>query len=203
MLSKHGLHRKIWINYLWVYRTLIQQLMFPDSTVSQFSTIRTLLNFSDLNISTKPKRLSYRDISDTPLWRFKHQLDGDTININSQSTLNLFFFTFLKKYIPIFAMKTQKVDKMRFKHSRGKSGKYLVSWKYIPRYKRLAIVLRWLVEDIVLQKASTFRMQILKSHQILFTTPSTSLLHKNRTYVHNYVYSRYRNTLLRTLKKTY
>ena len=43
---------------------------------------------------------------------------------------------------PLFSLKTKRVDKLRFKHSRGKSGKYTVEWKYIPRYRRMDVVLR-------------------------------------------------------------
>jgi len=35
-------------------------------------------------------------------------------------------FSLLYRFTPIFSMKTRKVDKLRFKHSRGKTGKYSV-----------------------------------------------------------------------------
>lgn len=215
MLAKHGLHRRIRISYLWVYYTLVQQLLFPHVNLNQPQTTRSIINLiksqplqiDPASLPVKTLRLTqpvdYNNIYDIQPWRFNHNFDQNVIALETQTTINSFFFNHLKRYIPIFTMKTQKVDKMRFKHSRGKSGKYLVSWKYVPRYKRLGVVLRWLTEDITLQKASTFRLQILKAHQTLLTNPSNSLLNKNRNYVHKYVYTRYRNTLLRTLKKTH
>lgn len=98
-------------------------------------------------------------------------------------------------------MKSRKVDKLRFKHSRGKTGKYSVEWKYVPQYKRLDMVLRWLVEDVAFQKAPTFAGQLSKSLRLLLTSPSTHIVMRNRNYVHRHVYSRYKSTLLRTLKQ--
>ena len=48
----------------------------------------------------------------------------------------------LEKHIPLFSFYVKKVDKLKRKHSRGKSGKYSIIWKYIPRYKRMLTTLR-------------------------------------------------------------
>jgi hypothetical protein len=134
-------------------------------------------------------------------WRFGDTLNGVSVQAHLYTIFSRAFFYQLKQYLPVFAMKFRRVDKLRFKHSRGKSGKYTVEWKYIPTYKRLDVVLRWLVEDVMLQKANQFKTQIWKSLYILLTTPSLSAVKKNRDYVHKHVYARYKNSLIRTLKK--
>jgi hypothetical protein len=62
-------------------------------------------------------------------------------------------------YKPTFMFKVQKVDKSTRKHSRGKSGKYVILWKYVPVYKRLYVVLRWLIQDMTFQKARKFELK--------------------------------------------
>lgn len=63
--------------------------------------------------------------------KFKFKLLKKHINnafLVHQEPLNMLtvLVTELKQYEPIFAFKTQKVDKMTRKHSRGKSGKYVI-----------------------------------------------------------------------------
>jgi hypothetical protein len=51
-------------------------------------------------------------------------------------------FDELTEYVPLFSFYVKRVDKLKRKHSRGKSGKYSIVWKYIPKYKRLLTTLR-------------------------------------------------------------
>lgn len=48
----------------------------------------------------------------------------------------------LRKRTPIFSFYIRKVDKKTRKNSRGKSGKYMIIWKYVPIYKRLYVSMR-------------------------------------------------------------
>ena len=41
---------------------------------------------------------------------------------------------------PLFSLYITKVSKNIYKNTRGKSGKYLFVWKYVPDYKRLFIM---------------------------------------------------------------
>jgi hypothetical protein len=54
----------------------------------------------------------------------------------SKSNTSDLLKTILKDYLPSFAFKVQKVDKQVQKFSRGKSGKYSLSWSYLPPQKR-------------------------------------------------------------------
>ena len=51
-------------------------------------------------------------------------------------------FQELLRYSPIFSFVVRQVDKRKFKHSRGKSGKHVVYWRYIPLYKRMLTVIQ-------------------------------------------------------------
>lgn len=216
MLARHGKHTKIRISYLWAYNYLIRKFSYPlihtnDTTGAPF-LFNLMLNIpnnlftSELHEfePTKVSILSERGdlLDEIKYLKYNHSIEKDYLHFSTEKIFYRILFDLLREYYPVFSMKARRVDKLRYKHSRGKSGKYLVEWRYIPRYKRLNSVLRWLTEDVVLQRASTFRNQILNSLNLLLTNPSEHLVSKNRNYVHKYVYSRYRQSLLRTLKKT-
>ena len=111
-------------------------------------------------------------------------------------------FTELLKYSPLFSFYVKKVDKSKRKHSRGKSGKYSISWKYVPHYRRVFIVLRWLAKDIRFQKSKTFHGRILKSLECLFFDTKSHLVYQLRQFVHTFVFQNHKKTLLRTLRST-
>jgi len=110
------------------------------------------------------------------------------------------FLDLLSPYEPIFAYKIQRVAKSTRKNSRGKSGKYLILWKYVPTYKRLQIVLRWLLTDIRLSKGRTFALRCDQAFTTLTHQPKTSTLHKLRKFNHIFVFKYFRKTLLTSLK---
>jgi hypothetical protein len=110
------------------------------------------------------------------------------------------FFTEILRYLPIFSFYISKVDKRKRKHSRGKSGKYMMSWKYVPPYRRITVVLRWLVRDIRFQKSHTFQNSVLKSFQTLMFNSQSHLVYKLRNFVHLFVFQNYKKKLLKTLK---
>lgn len=106
------------------------------------------------------------------------------------------FLNALKDYIPLFGFFIKKVSKLQWKHSRGKSGRYLIKWKYIPVYKRLITLLRWLVSDVQFQNHHNFYDRLYTSLKNLWFHPSSHLIIQFRRFVHKYVFQRCRNTLL-------
>lgn len=106
-------------------------------------------------------------------------------------------------YSPGFSFFVQSVNKLKRRHSRGKSGKYEIIWKYVPRYKRLLVVLRWLVKDIQFQKSRTLYARIEKSLENFLFNKTNHLVYQLRQFVHRFVFNRYRKTLLRTLHTEY
>lgn len=117
-------------------------------------------------------------------------------HLRSQSWLYKEWF----KYLPVFNFYVRKVDKLKRKHSRGKSGKYSIVWKYVPVYKRFITVLRWFIKDVRFQKARTFYLRLFKTLELLmFDAPST-LVSKFRNFVHSYVFQNHKKTLLKHLR---
>lgn len=114
--------------------------------------------------------------------------------------LSTFLNTNLEKYKPIFMFKVQKVDKKTRKNSRGKSGKYLILWKYVPVYRRIYAVLRWLIQDISFQKSYKFQTRFLRAVDTILNTPDKSVMYKCRNFNHNYVFKNFKKTLLKNLK---
>lgn len=106
----------------------------------------------------------------------------------------------LNKYKPIFAFKVQKVDKSTRKHSKGKSGKYVILWKYVPVYRRIYTVLRWLIQDISFQKAHKFETRFARALDLLKKSPKKTTIAKCRNFTHNFVFKSFKKTLLRTLQ---
>ena len=217
MLARHGKHRRIWSYYLNIYNTLIRDFFFPTQTpmltrqtipllnVLFFQPSQTFLastyGFYDYTYSDPKEKFESGELDTRLLMRFKDLIEDGEIEYNLDVFFYRAFYSQLHQYLPIFAMKFKKVDKLKFKHSRGKSGKYTVEWKFIPVYRRIDIVLRWLVDDIILQKAFRFKTQMRKSIHLLLTNPDATVVKKNRDFVHFYVYARYKNSLIRTLKK--
>lgn len=109
----------------------------------------------------------------------------------------------LLSYSPGFSFFVQSVNKLKRRHSRGKSGKYEIIWKYVPRYKRLLVVLRWLAKDVQFQKSRTLHARIEKSIENLLFNKTNHLVYQLRHFVHRFVFNRYRKTLLRTLHTEY
>lgn len=104
---------------------------------------------------------------------------------------------------PTFSFFVQSVNKLKRRHSRGKSGKYEIIWKYVPKYKRILTVLRWLAKDIQFQKSKTLQQRIFKSFETLLLNRTGHLVHRLRQFVHKFVFHRYRKTLLSTLHTAY
>ena len=73
---------------------------------------------------------------------FKQELSNSGDAIESDDWVHDFIYDEIESYSPVFSFYVQKVDKMKRKHSRGKTGKYSISWKYVPKYRRIAAVLR-------------------------------------------------------------
>lgn len=143
--------------------------------------------------STSPLPLDFTDT-------YAQEYQSPNVLARTDNWFQELLFLELIQYTPVFSFYVTKVDKMKRKHSRGKSGKYSIGWKFIPKYKRLLIVLRWLVRDIRFQKSKTLNNRILKSFEnLLFDKPS-HLVYQLRNFVHKFVFQNYKKTLLRTLK---
>lgn len=213
MLSSHGSHRRTTIALKSILTEVVRSFfcLEPErlSGISQLAPVLFFSNQSsqeyvspDADDEDEDECVAFREDPFTPFtWRYGFYNAAGGLTLSPGFLTYVRLFEGLARYRPIFAMKTQKVDKMRFKHSRGKTGKYMVEWKYIPRYRRTDVVLRWLVDDIKFQRSNTFKSRIDKSIRLFLLSPRDHTVVRNRAYVHHTAYARYKNTLLRSLRR--
>ena len=124
-----------------------------------------------------------------------------TLNtFTSKSNASGLLKTILKDFLPSFAFKVQKVDKQVQKFSRGKSGKYSLSWAYLPPQKRWFVLLQWLKRDFVFQKNPTIRARFQQGLQTLFTSPHETSLVQTRKFVHSFIFKKFRKVLVNLVR---
>lgn len=132
----------------------------------------------------------------------KHVLTESGYSFNNTLFFKKVLFTKLNEYTPLFSFYVRKVDKSIRKNSRGKSGKYMIIWKYVPLYKRLYVTMRWFLKDLKFQKFKTFDERLLKTIETFLFTPDLSFVYKLRKFTHFFVFKNHNKTLLKTLKST-
>lgn len=108
--------------------------------------------------------------------------------------------TILKDYRPSFSFKVQKVDKQVQKYSRGKSGKYSLTWSYLPPKRRWLVVLQWLKKDFIFQKNSTLHSRVRQGITMLLGSPEETSLAHTRRFVHNFIFKKFRKVLVNLVK---
>jgi len=111
-------------------------------------------------------------------------------------------FQKLRQSPPIFSFYIRRVDKNIRKNTRGKSGKYLIIWKYVPEYKRIYISLRWFLKDLKFQKMKGFKSKLQNLFTNLFISPEQSFLIRLRKFVHNFVFYNFKKSLVQNLRST-
>lgn len=130
----------------------------------------------------------------------KHRLIQNGYEYSQQSSLKQTLFEKLEPFSPLFAFYIKKVSKTLRKNSRGKSGKYMLIWKYVPVYKRLYVTMRWFLKDLRFQKSKDFHTRLLRIIEDFLVTPDLSFVSKVRRFTHKFVFAKHRHTLLKTLK---
>jgi hypothetical protein len=134
--------------------------------------------------------------------KFRQQYSTPAVESSNHSWAYTAVNDELKRYLPLFSFYIRKVDKLKRKHSRGKSGKYSIVWKYVPQYRRLLTVIRWLTRDVKFQKPKTLFSRILQSIETLLFDRSNHLIFKFRNFVHHFVFQHHKKTLLKHLRST-
>jgi len=114
--------------------------------------------------------------------------------------LNTYLLDSLKGFDPIFTFFIKKNDKMKRKHARGKIDKLKLMWKYVPFYKRLYQTIRWLFKDLKFQKFKFLHLRLLDVIETFLLNPDLSFLFRIKSFVHNFVFQKFKSTLLKTLK---
>lgn len=122
------------------------------------------------------------------------KVDSVDIGVNYSNYLNV-FIDLLKQFKPIFSFKVAKVDKNVRKYSRGKSGKYSLTWHYLPPYKRINCVIKWLKQGCMFTYDKSHIQRLLINMQQLSTNPSNLLIYRLQAYVHTYIFKTYKKKL--------
>ena len=201
ILMRRGYKEKIFTTVL---RTFIKNTMHPsyntlsNSPAYSWVTLVPVFNATFLINQQFYNSFSLEKINiDSKNDQF---IEGKYLEERVESTMSQFLNSSLEKYKPTFIFKVQKIDKSTRKHSRGKSGKYVILWKYVPFYKRLYTVLRWLIRDITFQKAHKFEIKFWQALNLVLSGSGNSLIIKFRNFNHNFVFKNFKKTLLQTLK---
>ncbi len=191
MLMRHGRKAKVSIALSRSIHEIINNYVLPIN--------KTNLNFDQISskksINADPSKVSSEArLTTAPFIKNAHNSKGDV------DWLQNLIFEELEKYTPLFSFYVKKVDKLKRKHSRGKSGKYSIVWKYVPKYRRLTTTLRWLIRDIRFQKAKTFNLRLTRSLELFVFDRSSHLVPQLRQFVHTFVFKHHKKTLIKTLK---
>jgi hypothetical protein len=101
---------------------------------------------------------------------------------------------------PLFAFYIYKVDKKIFKNTRGKSGKYTFIWKYVSSYKRLSLVMHWVIKELRMKPGRTLTDRLRLVIQTIAQNPENTWMFKVKRFSHNYVYRNCRKTLAETYR---
>lgn len=108
------------------------------------------------------------------------------------------FVDFIKKLLdvlPIFSFYVYKVDKRIYKNTRGRSGKYTFIWKYVAPYKRLYLVLFWLVRELKVSQGKSYADRVYTTLYNFFFNLNKTWIFRIKKFSHNYVYKNCRLTL--------
>lgn len=120
--------------------------------------------------------------------------------ISTKFFIKNYLMIFMSKISPIFSYFIYNVDKNIRKFSRGKSGKYIFIWKYVAPYKRLFLVMKWIIKDIKFFQSRKLSERLEKTFFNLVTTPYDNFAWKSKIFAHNYVFKNFKRSLMSSLK---
>ena len=132
--------------------------------------------------------------------KFKCVLNSSDKILSESFFLKNYLLSRLTQVVPIFNFFVYNVDKNIRKFSRGKSGKYVFVWKYIPPYKRNFSAMRWIMRDIKFNGGVTINDRISGVLKRLTNEPNLSFAWRAHSFAHSYTYKNYRRTLMSSLK---
>ena len=208
MLTKHGRRAyaaRIYTLSLHHIANLFQKKLIDEQELLQWRSLHAGFirsKYSHAVSTFKQPVLTLEGVEDPLLDLRLQEHEPENYTVSENDWVRKLFYEELEEYKPVFSFYIRKVDKMKRKHSRGKSGTYTISWKYVPHYKRILMVLRWLVKDIRFQKPKTFHQRVATSLETLLFSKKSHLVYQLRQFVHRFAYQSYKKTLLKTLRST-
>jgi len=206
LLMRHG--RKSLISKLYSLSMVnISKSVKPNSTIlpkthawqfvySLFVQPKVVLGRHGTSIPLIRRRLGRTHITD----KYNQAYSDLLYFIPGNNWLYDLLFDELERYYPTFSFYVKKIDKLRRKHSRGRTGQYEIIWKYVPMYKRVATVLHWITKDIKFQRSRTFYARFERSLETMIFDRTSHLTYRLRQFVHKFVFEKHKKTLLKTLR---
>lgn len=206
LLMRQGKHSKATVHLFSALRLFLKELKLeflqvnknPHSWMTFYLITTNYLYYYD------DTRFYYTKFINNRAMDLKYRHEG---TYDSKFLTDIFF---MKNYLsfklsditPIFSYFIYSVDKNIRKFSRGKSGKYTFIWKYIAPYKRLYLVMRWLIKDVKFYQSKSFNERLIKTFYNLTFNLNDSFAWKSKIFSHNYVFKNLRKTLMLSLKTT-
>ena len=124
-------------------------------------------------------------------------MNSTTVNTNNIQNI---LYNNLVKLAPLFSFYIYKVDKKIYKNTRGKSGKYTFIWKYVTNYKRLFLVMHWIMKELRLKPGKTLLERLNLTFKTLLLNYEQTWMWRIKKFSHNYVYRNCRRTLAETYR---
>jgi hypothetical protein len=129
-----------------------------------------------------------------------YQLTTQSRQFKNENDFWFFLLYLITNINPLFAFYLNKVDKKVRKFSRGKSGKYKIIFKYIPAYKRQALVMRLLVKEIKFNTQHTLFRRLEAVLHTFITASTKSLPARVARFSHYYAFNTASYQLLKLSK---
>jgi len=139
-------------------------------------------NFSNVQNSLLNHLNSYKDLY--LLINNNYKTNDSLIKTSLQNFISKFFVN----YQSIFTLYIYKISKNIYKNTRGKSGKFMFLWKYVPMYKRLFIVSSWLVKELRLLPQRSLKLRLFQLLINMSKSPLKTWVSRVKTFSYNYVY---------------
>jgi hypothetical protein len=133
---------------------------------------------------------------------YGHLFDTNSKFILDKWNFYKWLFKNIYQILPMFSFYIYKVDKKIFKNTRGKSGKHTFIWKYVSPYKRMFLVMHWLLNVLRVKPGKTLNNRLEILLKTLINEPRSTWAFKVRKFSHNYVYRNSRQTLAETYRTT-
>jgi len=131
---------------------------------------------------------------------YNNTLSNEGKHVNSDNSIKHFLFLKLLAISPVFSFFIKNIDKSVKKFSRGKSGKYKLTWKYVAIYKRLLVALRFFIKDVKFSYGLKFINRLQSSIFNLIFKPKNNFLWKSKIFSHNFVFKNFKKSLMTSLK---
>ncbi len=160
---------------------------------SNYSWRAVFLNLNYM-VSEAGHAYQFPSVSEEPS-SFGHVMGRNYKSITDDWNFNTWLFTNMCDSLPMFSFYIYKVDKKIFKNTRGKSGKFTFIWKYVAPYKRLFLVMHWLLKELRVRPGRSFTDRLTATLGAITLAPKKTWIYRIRKFSHNYVYRNARQTL--------